>query len=122
MTTPQDQPQYPGQFQGNFNMAPPPMAPPAARPGRVLGIVGFIVAFPFSVVGLIISIIAKVQSRRAGEPNGFATAGIIVGAVLFVIQIGLIVLLVVVFANLANECHSLGQGVHEVGGVTYNCG
>ncbi|WP_210415969.1 DUF4190 domain-containing protein [Humibacter ginsenosidimutans] len=92
-----------------------------SQPGRVLGIVGLIVAFFFSVVGLILSIVAKVQSRKAGVPNGPATAGIIVGIVLLVLQIIVAVILIVVFANIFAQCADLGPGTHYVNGVTYTC-
>lgn len=53
-------------------------------PGRTLGIVGLILAFVASLVGMIISIVALNQSKKAGYDNGLAKAGIIVGAILTV--------------------------------------
>ncbi len=44
-------------------------------PGRVLGLVGLLLAICAPVVGIVVSAIAKAQSRRANVPNGFATAG-----------------------------------------------
>jgi len=58
-----------------------PPAPPPGDPGRTLGIVGLILAFFCSLIGLIISIIAYRQSQQAGYKNNIALAGIIVGAV-----------------------------------------
>src|SRR5215212_1434465 len=58
-----------------------PPGPPPADPGRTLGIVGLILAFFCSLIGLIISIIAYRQSQQAGYKNNIALAGIIVGAV-----------------------------------------
>lgn len=90
-------------------------------PGKTLGIIGLIVAFPLSLVGLILSIVAIGQSRKAGYKNTPALVGIIVGAVLLVIGlIGLIVVFVV-FANLIGQCADLGPGTHYVDGVTYTC-
>ncbi len=60
---------------------PYPPAPAPADPGRTLGIVGLILAFFCSLIGLIISIIAYRQSQQAGYKNNIALAGIIVGAV-----------------------------------------
>ncbi|MFF2773241.1 DUF4190 domain-containing protein, partial [Streptomyces bacillaris] len=56
---------------------------PPARPGRVLGIVGFVLSFvfPFDIAGLVLCIVGLVQSRRAGQRNGFAVAGIIISLV-----------------------------------------
>ncbi len=65
----------------------PPAGPPAQDPGRTLGIVGLILAIFCNLIGLIISIIAYNQSKKAGFKNNIALAGIIVGAALFVIGI-----------------------------------
>lgn len=65
-------------------------------PGRTLGIVALVVAIFFNVIGLILGIVALVQSRKAGHKNGFALAAIIVGAVLTVI--GIIVTIAVISA------------------------
>jgi hypothetical protein len=74
----------------------PPSAPqvqyggyaPAQPRYSVLAIVGFIVAFFISLVGLILSIIALVQIKRTGERGrGLALAGVILGAVFLVFQI-----------------------------------
>jgi len=68
---------------------PAPTPAPAGTdfPGKTLGIVGLIVAIFFNLIGLIISIIAFNQSKAAGFKNTPAKAGIIVGAVLFVVGI-----------------------------------
>lgn len=103
MTTP-DTPQDPQ----NFPPATPPAAPPAApaaepaaqsyqaaapaapadqpapaasQPGKVLGIVGLILAFIIPPVGLILGIVALVQSKKAGAKNGIALTAIILGAI-----------------------------------------
>ncbi|MGX5695802.1 DUF4190 domain-containing protein [Agromyces soli] len=63
--------------------APAPQTPaPADYPGKTLGIVGLVLAIILPVVGLIISIVANSQSKKAGYKNGLAKAGIIVGAIL----------------------------------------
>ena len=64
-----------------------PPAPEARDPGRTLGIVGLILAFFCSLVGLIISIIAYRQSQQAGYKNNIAMAGIIVGSVSLVLAL-----------------------------------
>jgi hypothetical protein len=74
-----------------FTPAPPPApntTPPNTDfPGKTLGIIGLIVAVFANVIGLVISAIALSQSKKAGRSNTPALAGIIVGAVLFVISI-----------------------------------
>ena len=56
--------------------------PPAADPGNTLGLVGLILAIIpcTSTIGLVLSIVAYIISRRAGFQNSKALAGIIVGA------------------------------------------
>jgi len=70
-----------------YQAAPPPAA--SSYPGKTLGIVGLILAIiPCTwFAGLIISIIAFVQSRGAGVRNNLALAGIIIGAVYLVLSI-----------------------------------
>ncbi|BBE21659.1 hypothetical protein MN0502_05420 [Arthrobacter sp. MN05-02] len=93
---------YPGQqgYQGQ----------PAENPGRTLGIVGFILAILIAPVGLIISIVAFVKSRKARMGNGFALAGIIIGA-LFTIGLIIIIGLIAAAAPLIQEVAEACQGV-----------
>jgi hypothetical protein len=60
---------------------------PAADPGNTLGIVGLILAIIpcSSTIGLVLSIVAYIISRRAGYQNSKALAGIIIGAAWLVI-------------------------------------
>ncbi len=78
----------------NYQSAP---VPPADYPGKTLGIVGLVLAIVAPLVGLIISIVARKQSREAGFDNGLAKAGVIVGAILTVLGlIGLVIYIVFV--------------------------
>jgi uncharacterized membrane protein len=64
--------------------------PPAANdPGKTLGLVGMILAIiPCTyLIGLILSIVAFVMSRRVGIQNQKAMIGIIVGAIWLVLSI-----------------------------------
>ncbi len=60
------------------------MATQTVDPGKTLGIVGFILSFLVSLVGLILSAIGYSRSKRAGFKNGLALAGIIIGSINFV--------------------------------------
>lgn len=99
---------------------------PVENPGKTLGIVGLICAiiWPISVVGLIISIIAMVKSKKAGMGNGFALAGIIVGAIGVVTGIIAIVGLIAV-AGFTQEviqfCETAGPGPQEFQGQQIDC-
>ena len=66
-----------------YQAAQPPR--PATYPGKTLGIVGLILAFFCSIVGLVLSIIAYSQSKQVGIKNNIALAGIIVAAVFMVV-------------------------------------
>jgi hypothetical protein len=60
---------------------------PAVDPGNTLGIVGLILAIIpcTTTVGLVLSIVAFIISRRAGFQNSKALAGIIIGVAYLVI-------------------------------------
>ncbi|MHA7144982.1 DUF4190 domain-containing protein [Arthrobacter sp. TmT3-37] len=89
-------------------------------PGKSLGIAGFVLSIlgPLSLIGLILSIIAFVQSKKAGMKNKLALAGIIIGAV---ITVGLLALFVLGITTVVQTCAELGNGVHERNGITYTC-
>lgn len=100
-------------------------APSGPVPGKTLGIVGLVLAFLASPIGLILSIVAMVQSRKAGAKNGFALAGIIIGIIGTIVLI-ITIISIVALAGAAGEainevCGELGSGVHEQDGVTFTC-
>ena len=92
-------------------------------PGRTMGIVGFVLSLlgPLTVAGLIVSIIGMVQSKRAQAKNGFALAGIIIGAVGTVLLMLFIIIALAGVGYLMEACGELGPGTHVVDGVTYTC-
>ena len=97
----------------------------AENPGRTLGIVGFILSILIAPVGLVISIIAFVKSRKAKMGNGFALAGIIIGAVFTILGaialIGLIAL-IPTFTEFAELCQGVPSGTEvEFQGTTTPC-
>ena len=90
-------------------------------PGRVLGIVGFILAFLVSPAGIIVSAIGLFKSRKSGNKNGLALAGLILSIVFFIISIVIIVSLVAAAVSLLNHCTELGGGVQQFNGVPITC-
>ena len=103
--------------------APAPAPGPApVSDGKTLGIVGLILAFFVSLAGLIVSIIARNQSKRAGVANTPATVGIVISIIGLVI--GTIWLIVIIGGAVAliSTCGDLGPGVHNLDGVTVTCG
>jgi hypothetical protein len=73
---------------------------PADYPGKTLGIVGLVLAIVAPVVGIIVSAIARSQSKNAGFDNKLAKIGLIVGIVLTVL---IVVLYIAVFAVAMNS-------------------
>lgn len=109
----------PGGYGGGYGQ-------PAENPGKTLGIVGLIcsIIMPISLIGLILSIVAMVKSKKAGMSNGFALAGIIIGALFTVIGIILIIVIIagVVFTGQAFEfCQNTGPGIQEFQGQEIDC-
>lgn len=96
---------------------------PTENPGKTLGIVGFILSLiPFiTIAGLIVSIIAFVKSRKAGMGNGFALAGIIIGALGVIGSILFIILTAVGIAAIGEVCNDLGSGTHTYQGTEITC-
>lgn len=60
---------------------------PAQSDGKTLGIVGLILAFVFALAGLIVSAIARGQSKKAGVSNGPATAGLVLSIIFLIGQV-----------------------------------
>ena len=109
---------------------PQPAAPQAAAadtyPGKGLGIAGLIVSIFVAIVGLIMSIVALNKSKKAGFKNVPAVIGIIIGILgsiaWIIFWVGLGIGGAALFGGIAEVCSQLGEGTHEVGGVTYTCG
>lgn len=97
----------------------PNPAPAKAAPGKGLSVAGVIFAFLLPLLGLILSIVALVQSRGAGQKNGLAVAGIII-SIAWPIIAG-ILFAVLGGAALFNTCAQLGPGVWDVNGVEVTC-
>lgn len=96
--------------------------PPVERPGRTLGIVAFVLAFFVQLLALILGIVALVQSRKAGQKNGFALWAIIISVVVMVISAIVLIFLGNFLVELVQICSENGPGVYEVGGRTFTCG
>ncbi|WP_345802079.1 DUF4190 domain-containing protein [Microbacterium sp. AZCO] len=113
-----------------YSAAPPPTpqygAPPPANPGRTMGIVAFILSFFVQLIALILGIIALVQSRKAGQKNGFALAAIIISVVLMVLGIiiafAVVVPLISLSVDTLQACQAVDfSGTVEVHGIPIDC-
>ncbi|ODT21607.1 DUF4190 domain-containing protein [Microbacterium sp. SCN 69-37] len=117
--------------QSGYAAAPAYNGGPAAStavPGRTLGIVALVLAIVpvgLQLIGLILGIVALVQSKKAGAKNGMAVAAIIVSSVLIVIGIIIGIVVAVVFANAAGDliqfCANNPSGVYELNGQMITC-
>ncbi|GEB94593.1 DUF4190 domain-containing protein [Microbacterium lacticum] len=90
-------------------------------PGKTLGIVAFIVSFFFGPLGLILGIVALVQSKKAGRGNGFAITAIIIGAISVVVGLIVIFAVIVPSLNAATTCLNDPTAVVQVWGVDLSC-
>ncbi|BDV30222.1 DUF4190 domain-containing protein [Microbacterium terricola] len=116
-------PAYPAAPPGAYGQAPV-----GERPGRTMGIVAFILSFFVQLVALILGIVALVQSRKAGQKNGFAVAAIIISSVLIVVGIIVTIALISFFAtqggdlvNQINACIEDPSGSVVYNGITMSC-
>ncbi len=95
---------------------------PATVPGKTLGIVGLILSFFSGPLGLIISAVARSQSKKAGFKNTPATVGIVIG---LLSTIGIVIAIVggvIGGSALLAQCGDLGPGEHVLdNGVTITC-
>lgn len=65
----------------------PGIQPTGEDPGKTLAIIGIILAFFFNIVGLVLSIIARSKSKKAGFPTTLATIGIVLNSVFIFLSI-----------------------------------
>lgn len=78
-----------------------------STPGKALGIVGFILGFVgLSLIGLILSIIASVQSSKAGVKNGLAIAGIVTNSIFLVVVAPLMLITVVSYNGITSRANT----------------
>ena len=115
---------------GQQNGSPAPVNPGKTLGivGLVLGVVGFVVLFLGPIAGLIVSIIGLTKSKKAGQKNGFALAGIIVSAVALLANIVAVIVLVSFAATfggtaleLLEHCEANPTGTVEFQGQQISC-
>jgi hypothetical protein len=116
---------------GGVYQPQPGYGPQPVVPGKTLGIVGlilsiasfFIIPFIGAIAGIVVSAIARSQSKKAGvEKNTPAFVGLILGIVSLVLSIIGTIIVIVIVAAIVSQCSELGPGVSEVNGMTYTCG
>ena len=98
---------------------PPPS--PSSQSPRSLAVLGLVLACVAGPVGIVVSVVALLRSRRRGEKDTVAVVGIIVGLATTAAFIAGIVYFQAVFAGQAGVCADLGPGVHEDALGTVTC-
>jgi|GEM_PF-704050 len=81
-------------------------APAATNPGKGLGIAGFILAFFFPLVGLPLSIVGFLKSKKAGMKNGLALAGIILNVISILATILFIIITITAYNGIQQRANT----------------
>ena len=100
---------------------------PKSDEGRTYAVAGIITSVVgFAMIGLILSVIGLMKSKKNGRKNGLAIFGIALGVVLFILgtifAIWLLLLAYDSMKGIVERCEELGPGTHKVGNATYECG
>ncbi|QNE42573.1 hypothetical protein F1C15_00875 [Frigoribacterium sp. NBH87] len=72
-------------------------------------------------VGFVISVVAFIRSRRAGDKSTVAIVGMVVGLATTAAFIGGVLYFQAVFAGQTGVCAELGPGVHDSAFGTFTC-
>lgn len=97
--------------------------PAISRPGNGLGIAGVAFALVFWPVGIPISVVAIVRSRRAGRVSRIAVLGLVLGVLAFLATLALAWFIASGFGSLADRCAMLGPGEYSFDdGSSLSCG
>lgn len=115
--------------QPSTNPAPYPQAPapapygqqpgqygaPAADPGKTMAIIAIILPFVgFGLVGLILGLVAKSKSKKAGYKNTLALVAIIISAVAIVVSIIVGIWAITYFMEVAEQVQACVDGADTV--------
>ncbi len=91
-------------------------------PGRLMGILGLVLAIPFSVIGLILSIVGLVQAKKAGVKNVPGFIGLILSVLVIIAEVVLLVIIIKFWVDVAQACADNGGGQLLINGnSTINC-
>jgi Ca2+/Na+ antiporter len=82
----------------------------AAESDRALGAVGLVLAAVFWPVGIAVSIVAIIRSRRSGRVSRAAILGLVIGVFAFLSTVALASVIVTGLGSLADRCAPLGPG------------
>jgi hypothetical protein len=79
--------------------------PGTEDPGKTLGLIGFVLSLlGGGLISLIIGVIARSQSKKAGFKNGFALAAIIISIISIVISIIITIAFIALSKSAVDSC------------------
>lgn len=92
-----------------------PVAPPAGPAAnlKTLAVLGLILSCLAGPIGIVVSLVALVRSRLAGERNAVAVAGLVVGIATTAAFVGGILYFHAVLTGDTGVCAELGPGTHD---------
>jgi len=90
---------------------------------RTLGVAGLVLAVVFWPLGIALSIVAIVGSRRTGRVSRAAILGLVVGILAFAATVTLAVVIATGLGSLADRCAQFGPGEYVFDdGSSLSCG
>ena len=98
-----------------------PVTAASVDPGKGLGVASLISAFFIPLLGLILGIVAKSKSKKAGFKNGLATGGIVISVIGMVVSLIIGIAVMAGILSVAAKCKDLGPGTHYENGTTITC-
>ena len=107
-TMPQ-QPQAPAQppQQSQPDAPQQPVQNQPQDPGKTMAIVSLVLGFFLPLIGLILAIVAKSKSKKAGHKNTVAVVSIVINALLIFFQLIMILLIFASFGAVQNEARDV---------------
>ena len=104
-----------GQQPSPYSQQPGPFGAPAVDLGKTMSIIAIILPFVgFSLVGLILGIIAKSKSKKAGYKNTLALVAIIVSIVFIVASVIIGIFVGLYFVEVATQIQACTEGADTV--------
>lgn len=88
----------------------PTARPTGSDPGVILGVIGLVLAFFLSPAGLVVSIIARTRSIKAGFTGTLGTVGIVLSIIFMVLAallVGIIIMIMVAFQGVQDRAEEV---------------
>lgn len=94
-------------------LQPQPVQPPVVNPGKGFGIASLVLGLVgLGLFALIFGILGLKKSKQAGQSNGMALAGVIIGSIEIVLGIIGLIFIILAVNLFFSTCADLGTGTH----------